>query len=322
MNKLSIFSILLISGLLLSSCGSTSNTPITTIQDQTAGFHNQIEKTTSEKHGASEYQSLSFGKMKVFKPSAFVRLDSIYTIKQNYLNKDDLRGLHNTGIEDMIPAYRAEAMEVLDEVQYEIEHIYQLTVKDSIEIHHSFYLFDYKDSLINVTPFYHFKLPKSQQDLYYAYQFDYHFVTSRNFYISEAELQFLRFFKNRKLELIGSEEFQPFISHTMNVMEAAKKASSVDFRKISKIWIINYFKELGVELTIEKLGDLIALEKNGVVIGYELRVEWNDESKKVKFAEGVVEENDEEAHENSVRKSTLFSFSPYLEVTSVNTQEM
>lgn len=321
MIKFSIFSVVLITGILLSGCGSATSTPITTIQDQTIGFHQQIEKASSEKHGAENYQSLSFGKMKVFKPAAFVRLDSIYTIKQNYLNKDDLRGLHNSGIEEMIPAYRAEAMQVLDEVQYEFEHIYQLTQKDSIEIHHEFFLFDYKDSLINVTPFYDFKLPKSQQDLYYSYQFDYHFVTNRNFFISEAELEFLRFFKNRKIELIGSTEFQPFMIHTMNVMEAAKKAGSVDFRRVSKIWVITYFKELGIDLTIEKLGNLMALEKNGNVIGYELEVEWNDESEKVKFAEGVVVEN-EEVIENSVKKSTLFSFSPYLEITSIYTKKL
>lgn len=304
MIKFSVVLVLLFSGIMLSSCGTSTNLPITTIKNQTDGFHKTIEKENTRKHGADNYQSLSFGKMKVYKPDAFIRLDSAYTVKQNFINNNDLRGLYNSGIEDLIPGYRAEAMQKLDEVQYEIEHIYQITKIDSLEIQHSFYVFDYKDSLINVTPLYNFKIIPKHSDLYYAYQFNYHFVTNRNIYISEAEWEFFRFFKTREIQLIGSKELQPFMDHTMNLMEAAKKASAVDFRSLSKILIINHFKELNKKMTIEKFGQLMALEKNEEVIGYEFSVEWSDEMG---------------GADNAIKKQTLFSFSPYLEITSIQT---
>ncbi|WP_107038658.1 hypothetical protein [Brumimicrobium mesophilum] len=304
MNKFSFFLVLLIFSILLGACGTTANTPITTIREQTAGFHAAIEKENTKKHGSESYQSLSFGKLKVFKPEAFVRLDSIYTIKQNYINAKDLRGLHKSGIEDLIPGYRAEAMQHLDEVQYEIEHIYQIDKMDSLEIHHSFYLFDYKDSLINVSPLYDFKIIPKHKDFYYAYQFNYHFVSNRNFNITESEWEFLRFFKRREIQLIGSEELQPFMDHTMNFMEAAKKASTVDFRKVSKLLIIKHFKELDKKMTIDEFGELMALNRNEEVIGYEFSVEWSDES------DGL---------ENIVKKRTMFSFDPYLQITSIST---
>lgn len=302
MKNFSSVLLLLLGTVLLYSCGSALNsTPVKTIKDQTAGLHKTIEETTAKKHLTEKYQSLSYGQMKVFKPEAFVRLDSVYTLKQNYLNNNDLRGLHQSGIEELIPAYRAEAQQELHKVQYEIEHIYQITTDDSIEIHNSFFLFDYKDSLILVSPFYNFKLAKAHQDFYYAFQFDYHFVTNRNLYLSESEREFIRFFKNRQVELIGTHELQPFMNHTMNVMEAARKATTVDFREVSKEIVLKYFKNLGIDLSIEKFGKLMALEKNENVIGYEFEVEWINETL------------------GKQDKTTKFSFSPYLEIDAILT---
>jgi hypothetical protein len=287
---------------LLSSCaGSLKNEPIKTIKDQTEGFHKKIEDTLSKKYISKNYQSLSFGQLKVYKPDAFELLDSLYGVKQSYLNNNDLRGLRRSGVEDLIPGFRAKATQEVDEVQYEIEHIYQISTKDSLIIHHSFFLFDYKDSLLHITPFYDFKIDKKHKDFYYAYKFDYHFVTSRSLYLSEKEWEFIRFFKNREIQLIGSEELQAFMNHTMNVMEAARKTSTIDFRNVSRQLVFNYFKSLGKDITIEKVGQLMALENNGNVIGYEFDVEWIDET----FA--------------PIKKSTSITFSPYLEIESVET---
>ncbi len=301
MNKISSVLLLIIGSVFLSGCASTVNTPIKTIKDQKEGFHKTIEETAKNMHALEDYQSLSFGQMKVYKPEAFVRLDSIYSVKQEYLDNNDLRGLKRSGIDDLIPGYRAEALQEIHEVQYEIEHIYQTSTSDSIEIHNAFFLFDYKDSLILVSPFYNFKIDKKYKTLFYAYQFDYHFVTNRDLHISEAEWEFLRFFKSKQFELIGNQELSPFMNHTMKIMEAAKKASTVDFRNISKILVINHFTDLGKKIAIESFGQLMVLEENETVIGYELKVEWVDE--------GL----------NALKKSTTFTFSPYLEVESIST---
>lgn len=304
MNKLSSVLLMVLSGLVLTSCGSAMNAPIATLKDQTEGFHKKIEENSKNSYPSEKYQSLSFGQMKVYKPDAFVRLDSVYAVKQDYIHNNDMRGLHRSGIEDLIPGYRAEALQEIHEVQYEIEHIFQTQSNDSIHIHHAFFLFDYKDSLILVSPFYDFKLEEKYKDLYYAYQFNYHFVTNRDLYISEKEWEFFQFFKNREMQLVGSDELKPFMNHTMHIMETAKRAATVDFRNVSKLLVLNYFKELGKKLTVEKLGELMALERNETVIGYEFAVEWTDETI------------------DATKKSTVFNFSPYLEVVTISTKEL
>ena len=270
MDKFSKVLYVIIGSIVLSSCGNT-NAPVKTINDQKAVLHKTIEETTKRNHVLDDYQSLSFGQMKVFKPDAFIILDSVYTVKQEYLKNNDLRGLRRSGIED------------------------------SIHIHSSFFLFDYKDSLLLVTPFYDFKLESKQKDLFYAYQFDYHFVTNREIYISEAEWDFLRFFRTRQFELIGGSELEPFMQHTMIVMEAAKKSSTVDFRNLSKILAMNYFSELAKKIAIESFSELMVIEEKGEVINYEFKVDWIDET-----MEGM-------------NKSTSFTFSPYLEIEGINT---
>ncbi|WP_146194143.1 hypothetical protein [Brumimicrobium oceani] len=301
MNNFSKVLYVIIGSVFLSSCGSAVNAPVKTIEDQKASLHKTIEETAKANHVLEDYQSLSFGQMKVYKPETFVRLDSIYAIKQNYIEENDLRGLRSSGIEELIPIYREEALLELDQVQYEIEHIYQTGTGDSIQIHSSFFLFDHKDSLVLISPFYHFKIAPKFKDLFYAYQFDYHFVTNRNLYISEAEWDFIRFFKTRQFELTGTSALEAFMQHTMRVMEAARKSATVDFRNLSKLLVTDHFKTLGKEIMIEKFGKLMVIEENNIVMNYELKVDWIDET-----MEGM-------------NKSTVFKFSPYLEIEDIKT---
>lgn len=282
------------------NCEVANHAPIVTFQDQTENLHGIIEKTSAQKHGAQDYQSLSFGELKVYKPEAFVQLDSMYSIKEEYLSKNDLRGLNQSGVEDLIPGYRVAAQEKIHEVQYEIEHLFQTSTGDSLRIYHDFFLFDYKDSLLSVTPFYNFQIAKKHAELYYAYQFDYHFVTDRDMHASRAELDLINFFKQREVQLIGEDELEPFMQHTMKLMELARKAQTTDFRQLSRSFAIEEFKRLNWDIVIEDFGTLFALEEDGFVQAYEFEIEWTDELKK--------------------NKITTFSFSPYLEVINVKTQ--
>src|SRR5690554_5743797 len=88
---------------ILTSCATSSNGVIKTLQDQETGFHLKIEDTTKSIYKNQNYKSLAYGQLKVFKPNSFVRLDSLYTAKQKYIENNDLRGLQKSGIEDLIP---------------------------------------------------------------------------------------------------------------------------------------------------------------------------------------------------------------------------
>ncbi|RFC53318.1 hypothetical protein [Brumimicrobium aurantiacum] len=292
-------STILIITFIISSCGSLVNTPVNTIQEQTLGFHEAIEDSLKKKHSEEKYQSLAFGKMKVFKPDAFLSLDSLYTIKQKYLENDDLRGLNESGVEDLIPRYRAEALKEIDEVKYEIEHIYQLEKTDSITVHHDFFVFNYKDSISMISPFYQFNVLKKYKSLFYDYQFNQHFETTKNYYLSDEELEFLNFFKAREAELIGTDQLQPFMDHTFHLMSLVKKSGTVDFRNVSRKIVLEYYKELNKEVIIESIVNLLALERNDKVIGYELAINWRYDL------------------ENSKETTTTFEFSPYLELIKV-----
>lgn len=286
--------------LILFSCDVSNHAPITTFKDQTEKLHAIIEKTSAEQFANQNYQSLSFSELKVYKPEAFVQLDSMYRIKKEYLDNNDLRGLKQSGIEDLIPGYRAAAQEKIHEVQYEIEHLFQTSTTDSIKVYHSFFLFDYKDSLISVTPFYNFRIANEHKDLYYAYQFDYHFVTNRDLITSTAELEFLNFFKQREVQLIGEAELQSFMDHTMKVMETARKVQTMDFRQLSRSLAINHFKNSNKEIVIEQFGTLYVIEESDFVQAYELTIEWTDEQK--------------------IMNTSTFTFSPYLEIINVETK--
>lgn len=285
---------------LLFSCANVRDTPIRTIQDQVTQFHLVMENTNSSKHRNKNYQSLAYSEMKVYKPASFISLDSVYAIKKKFLDKNDLRGLKLSGIEDLIPGYRAAAQQEVDQIRYEIEHLYETSDSVYLSIYHDYFLFDYKDSLISVTPLYNFKIPVEHRDFYYAYQFGFHFVDDRNLHISKGEQDFIHFFQNMELALIGEEELSDFMTHTMKLMAYSKKAGTVDFREVNRWIIIDYFSDRGERVVIEKFGNLFSLEEGDALVGYEVKVNWLDEISRQKM-------------------ETTFLFSPYLEI--IETQD-
>src|SRR5690554_7568427 len=95
----------------LSSCANVRDTPIRTLQDQIDQFHLVIENTNATKHADNNYQSLAYSEMKVFKPASFLALDSVYAIKRDYLDKNDISGVRESDYEYLIPGYRAVAQE-------------------------------------------------------------------------------------------------------------------------------------------------------------------------------------------------------------------
>lgn len=261
-----------------------------------------IEDTTTKRFSEQDYQSLSYGEMKVYKPEAFVKLDSIYSIKEKYLNNNDQSGLRKSGIEDLIPGYRAAAQEEVDKVQYEIEHIFQTEEESYLHIYYSFFLFNYEDSLLSITPFYDFKIVKKYKESFYEYLFGYHFVDDRNLHISIDEQDFIQFFRQREVELIGSDELEPFMNHVMNIMGVAKELHTIDFREIGRQVAFSYFKanRKSQNVVVDQLGKLFEIKENDVIQNYELEIDWTNEDTSLKY-------------------STTFMFNPYLEILNVKT---
>lgn len=283
----------------LGSCASSRNAPIRTVNDQINQFHQVIENVSTTKHIGKSYQSVSYGEMTVFKPMSFIQLDSMYRIKQSYIDKGDYRGLRRSGIEEEIPAFRAAAQEELHEVKYEIQHLYHTTEDDSLHVYHDFFVFDYKDSLISVTTLYDFKFPKEHRELFYAYQFGFHFVDDRDLHISKAEQDFIHFFRIGEFERIGEEDISDYMSHVMDLMRLSRRATSVDFRELSRWQVVEYFtKNANEEMIIEDLGTLFVEEVENQVVGYDLEVVWRK-------------------NELGKKYTTKFNFSPYLKLLSV-----
>lgn len=280
-----------------SGCGLQQK-PIETIADVKQHFQNKIEDITSAIYAGKNYKSIAFGETKVYRPDAFRKLDSVYKIKQKYIQNNDLRGLRNSGIEDVIPGYRAAASQVLDSVKYEIEHVYQTSKVDTISIHHSFYLFNYKDSLELITPFYTYDIPSKLYPFFDDYIYRKHFITDRNLYISSEEVNFINYFNQHKTELIGTEKLQPFMIHLFKLMRFAHEAHSVDFNELSKYVALHYLKDQYKDIIITDLGKLYAYKEDQKVLNYELKITWT--------------------HKNDNNtQSTTFTYSPYLELEKV-----
>ncbi|MFA5575035.1 MAG: hypothetical protein WC994_08280 [Brumimicrobium sp.] len=299
--KFPLFNLLLVSTLfIVSGCAVSSISSSNSIIEKEEKFQKFIESHASSQFSGNIYQSTAYGPMKMYKPQSFVELDSLYRIKQQFVDNNDFRGLKMSGIDDVIPTYKEAADKEIHQIEYEIEHLYQLIKGDTIEVHHDFYLFDYEDKFISRTPFFNYSIPKKYQDFYYAYEFGMHFIDNRPMHISTQEQQFLRFFKNKAFSLIREPELDEFMTHTMKMMETAFLVQSVDFREISKKIVLQEFINKNHELTINNISPLFALKEGEQVLGYELNVDWLDE------LEGI-------------EKITKFVFSPYLEIQNKST---
>lgn len=296
------FLFLLFFGLILCGCG-LKRPPIETISEVKEDFQTKITDTIKMTYPSKLYKSLAYGELKVYKPDAFLKLDSIYRIKQQYLERNDFSGLHKSNIEELIPGYRAAAQKEINEVKYEIEHVFQIRTpgEDSVTIHHNFYVFNYQDSLMMVTPFYQFRIPLKTERFLNAYIYRQHFLTDRNLYISEREVNFINYMDQHKTTLIGSPQLQPFMNHVFMLMDFSNIAHSVDFNDLSKYMAIHYFKTNAFTPVIQDLGKLYVYKDKDEIVNYELKVKWKDKK-------------------DQLIKQTIFTFSPYLQIEKVKTK--
>tara|TARA_B100000508_G_scaffold138385_1_gene134381 strand:- start:65703 stop:66644 length:942 start_codon:yes stop_codon:yes gene_type:complete len=266
----------------LSGCVNTYE-PVKRLEDQQNERKKNIEEILSKRHGSTAYQSLAFGPLTIYKPESFQQLDSLYALKDDYIERNDIRGLKNSGVEEKIPAYRAEAQNEIDKVKYEIEHIYQVDKNDSLIVSHTFFTFNHKDSLLSEDKLYDYTIPEKYKKMHANYLFEYHFITNRDMYISSDERDFIRYYKRIEQQLDGSDKIDSFMIHTLETMELAQKINSVDYRELIKYKSIENLKSLGGNITINEFGTLIALKDNdNQIFGYEYTIRWEDNANKIK----------------------------------------
>lgn len=286
--------------LFLCSCIS-SYEPVERFEENEEKRREKIENRLVKRHSDSTYQSLAFGQLIVYKPESFKALDSLYALKDEYIERNDLRGLEKAGIEDMIPAYRAEAQEDIDEVRYEIEHVYSIKKNDSLTVQHAIFLFNHQDSITSEDQLYKYTIPQGLKEMHTNYLFEYHFITNRDLYISRDERDFIRYFKSKEQQLAGTKSLQPFMVNLLNTMQLAQRINSVDYRDLVKFKSIQKLKDLNTNLTIIEFGTLLALkDKNDQIIGYEFSIRWQRDDDKIK-------------------KKTIFSYSPTLNLIETQT---
>jgi len=133
---------------IITSC-ITPFTPQSTLEERQLKREEVVEGHLASKLAATKkYASLGFGPLNVIKPPAFVSLDSLYDIKYAYLENNDLKEYKLSGIEDLIEDYKVNAQNQKHLLKYELEHIYTTDAKDSITIHHDYFILQLQHSLL------------------------------------------------------------------------------------------------------------------------------------------------------------------------------
>ena len=262
-----------------------------------------IEKYILAKTKSSErYESLGFGPLKVYKPDVFYKLDSLYEIKYEYEEKGQLARFEKLGLQDEIEKAKAEAKKEKDEVTFEVEHIYSKSKGVNLTIHHDYFVLNDQDSILIHTPFYSYEIPLSYKDMQLKYLFELNFLSDYGSYISERELSFIKYFKEREQQLIGEQnKLNDFMVHTLSLMMIAKGARSVDFVELAKSIASTYLSRRYHDVVITNFGSLIADEDdNGKVEKYTFSLKWRGE------VDG-----------ERINMETEIEFSPYLEPREV-----
>lgn len=258
-------------------------------------IHTQVKKDKS-------YESLAFGPLTVYKPEEFHKLDSLYALKYQYEEQGKIKEFEALGLQSDIDQQIKLAESASDKISYELEHIYSLQEGMDLVIHHDYFSLNEKDSIIVHDPFYKYKISPALKTMQLNYLFELHFLTPNERYISDEELNFILFMKQREQELIETERnLSKFMTHVLSLMKIAQSVGSVDYIDLSKA-IARRYVESGYQSTrIEKFGSLIANENaNGEVEGYKLLVDF----------ETILETD-------TVLMRSEMNFSPYLEPNNI-----
>lgn len=309
LNKVIKHTIFFIYLIFLSSC-ITPYEPVATFEEVQQEREAQIEKyvqnqikTTADSTGI--YESLAYGDLIVYKPAIFHSLDSLYAIKDSLIRINKQREIVETDLELFIDEYRGKAKAQSKDIRYDIEHIYCIRGTQSHQIYSEIFYLDSKDSVISRFKKFHFSIPRKDYSMYKNYLFEMHFTTPRELYISSSERNFIQLFKSKEQELIKTDEHEPFMRHTLQLMNVASSINTVDYVSVTKVIGSTILLEKYEDIELLEIGALIALEDElKQVVGYEIQFTWN--KKEDKLPTNIV--------------STI-EFDPYLRLVNFNEQK-
>lgn len=303
--KVAALSIFLLGMTFLFNGCITPYEPITTFEE----VHQQQEKKI-EQHvqhslrqsldSAGIYESLAFGELYVYKPQIFYTLDSLYSIKDSLIRTNQQREIITSNLELYIEENQIVARQQMEEIRYEKEHIYCVRGDQYHTIRSEIFYLDHMDSVFSVYRKFNFSIPRSNYNQYKNYLFEMHFTTPRELYISTSERDFIRLFKIKEMELYGTDEHEPFLRHTLQLMKLGSTINTIDYVALTKSIASALITQKSSETEIKEIGALIAIENPAKqVIGYEITVTWKDS----KSAQGTI--------------NSILEFDPYLRLVNL-----
>ena len=298
--------LLLIFGAFLFSC-NVHFVPLPTLEERQflreKAVEEHVRSVIRKENISNRYESLAFGPLIIYKTEDHLLLDSLFDVKYQLIEENNLRTYRKSGLEKIIEEQREKARKRENELLFETEHIYMVHIPkgDSIAVHHDFIVLNNSDSVIMHTRFYHYTFPKSMKEMAINYLFELHFITQRDSYITNEEIDFLRFFKEKEADLIGTPELSPFMRHTLSLMHIARSMNSVNYVTLTKYIAMRYLMDRYNQREILDFQPLNMVEENGNLVGYNLSFRW---------VNNQLEPNTE--------MITEMEFSPFLEILSVS----
>ncbi|MCC5924162.1 MAG: hypothetical protein JJT77_10270 [Crocinitomicaceae bacterium] len=263
----------------LFSC-SVNFVPLPTLEERQflreRAVEDHVRRSIRKENIANRYESLAFGPLIIYKTDDHLLLDSLFDVKYRLIEENNMRTFRKSGMEKIIAEQQRKARAREHELLFEMEHIYLVHIPDgdSVAVHHDFVVLNSSDSVIMHTRFYHYTFPSAMKNMAINYLFELHFITRRDSYISDAELDFIRFFKERETELIGSPELQTFMRHTLSLMQIAQSMNSVNYVTLTKYIAMRHLMNRYNQREVTHFAPLNMVEVNGRLIGYNLIFHW------------------------------------------------
>jgi hypothetical protein len=298
--------ILPVFAMMLFSC-SVNFVPLPTLEERQflreRAAEQHVRRVIQGENIAHRYESLAFGPLIVYKTDDHLLLDSLFDVKYRMIEDNDMRTFRKSGLAKVIDEQREKARAREGELMFEMEHIYlvHLAGDDSVSVHHDFVVLNNNDSVVIHTRFYHYTFPKDLKNMAINYLFELHFITRRDNFITDAELDFIRFFKERESELIGSPELPAFMRHTLSLMQIAQSMNSVNYVTLTKYIAMRHLMNRYNQREVSHFTPLNMVEENGRLLGYNLTFQWVNNQL-----------------QPAAEMITEIEFSPFLEVINVS----
>ncbi len=226
----------LLAAVLVTSCG-LKYVPLESPQSFEQRRHDAVEKYVTSQLAAENlpYSSIAFGESQVIKPISYKLLDSLYLLKYNLENQ----GRFDKVLEQKIENYRIIALNDTNQVLYIENHIFTLGKGDTLEFYSALFQMEkdleIDDIILQESVF----LPAKYKKGYLTYLFENAFILP-DYAPTQEEINFYSYYKNALYSLSKAEK-DPFILHTLKLMELAARIKSTTTSELLKAQTTDLF---------------------------------------------------------------------------------